>query len=75
MAYDRRHKARGRYGTTVSGFHKDLLGPDAKERRCLRCREMFMSEWVGNRMCESCKTTNVVHGQSRLHPADDDIRG
>jgi len=26
----------------------------AKERRCLRCRDTFLSHWAGNRLCPSC---------------------
>lgn len=27
----------------------------AAERRCLQCHEAFMSRWVGERICGSCK--------------------
>ncbi len=30
-------------------------GPDAKTRACLRCREDFVSEWAGERVCPTCK--------------------
>ena len=31
-------------------------------RVCLSCRELFISEWIGNRMCKSCtsKTSRVA---------------
>ena len=28
---------------------------DAKRRKCLRCPEMFDSEWAGNRLCSACQ--------------------
>ena len=31
---------------------------DRKKRRCLRCREDFVSEHNGNRICESCTILN-----------------
>ncbi len=30
-----------------------------KERKCLMCREPFMSEWPGERVCRKCKATNA----------------
>lgn len=27
----------------------------AAERRCLQCHQAFMSRWVGERICRSCK--------------------
>lgn len=32
-----------------------------KRRRCLRCREMFMSEHAGNRLCEGCNIAIASH--------------
>lgn len=31
----------------------------AKERNCLRCREVFMSEWAGERICSRCKKSST----------------
>lgn len=31
----------------------------AKERKCMKCRKMFWSEWVGNRRCNACKKTET----------------
>jgi hypothetical protein len=28
---------------------------ERKLRLCLGCRKDFLSEWIGNRMCEPCK--------------------
>ena len=28
---------------------------EAKIRRCLMCREQFLSEWAGHRVCNRCK--------------------
>ncbi len=32
---------------------------EEKARRCLMCREQFMSSWPGERVCPSCKTKAV----------------
>jgi hypothetical protein len=29
------------------------------ERRCLKCRNIFLSDWVGKRICKSCKESHV----------------
>ncbi len=29
--------------------------PPSNSRRCLRCRDMFPSEWAGERVCPRCK--------------------
>lgn len=31
-------------------------GVQRKGRKCLKCGDKFMSEWVGNRMCDGCKS-------------------
>lgn len=40
-------------------LNTDDIGPTtdhvAGERRCLQCHEAFMSRWVGERICRSCK--------------------
>ncbi len=33
--------------------------PVATERPCLRCRQPFLSEGPGNRMCGECRTVSV----------------
>jgi hypothetical protein len=30
-------------------------------RKCLSCDKLFPSEWVGNRMCDSCKQRDIAH--------------
>lgn len=30
---------------------------DRKTRRCLMCGQPFVSEWAGERVCRSCKST------------------
>ena len=35
----------------------------AKERMCLKCKKLFMSHWVGNRLCLSC--SNLVTTMSK----------
>ena len=32
---------------------------EAKERKCLRCREEFMSSWPGERICRTCKSSSA----------------
>jgi hypothetical protein len=29
-------------------------------RPCMKCREPFESEWIGNRLCEKCKRPDVM---------------
>ncbi len=28
---------------------------ESKQRRCLKCRKLFMSDWLGERICLNCK--------------------
>lgn len=30
-----------------------------KERNCLRCRAVFPSEWIGERICRRCKDSQI----------------
>jgi len=32
---------------------------DKKERRCLKCSKMFMSNGIGNRICSKCTASNA----------------
>lgn len=32
-----------------------------KERRCLTCDELFMSEGAHNRMCDRCRTNSDIY--------------
>ncbi len=32
---------------------------DAKERKCLKCREEFLSSWPGERICRTCKSSSA----------------
>lgn len=32
------------------------------KRKCLKCDKVFESEWIGNRICDSCQLTNNKHG-------------
>ena len=32
---------------------------EAKQRKCLKCRSEFLSEWPGERVCKSCKSTSA----------------
>lgn len=31
--------------------------PEIKERKCLKCREIFPSQWAGERICKRCKSS------------------
>lgn len=35
------------------------LPPTAKQRRCLVCRDDFLSEHIGHRVCNDCKATEA----------------
>ena len=37
----------------AQGNLRERRGP----RRCLRCQEIFQSEWCGNRLCATCQTS------------------
>ncbi len=47
----------GRQNTKPESAYADT---DAKERRCLKCREVFLSEWAGARICPRCKKSRQV---------------
>ncbi len=32
---------------------------DTKERKCLKCREEFLSSWPGERICRTCKSSSA----------------
>ena len=32
---------------------------ETKTRKCLRCREEFMSSWPGERICRTCKSSSA----------------
>lgn len=38
----------------------DRDDPQVKDRKCLKCLKMFLSEWSGNRVCDQCKTRGDV---------------
>ena len=33
--------------------------PEAKNRHCLMCRDTFLSQWAGERVCPKCKSTSA----------------
>ena len=37
--------------------------PDAKMRRCLKCRVEYLSEWAGDRYCPPCRTAAQRAGE------------
>lgn len=34
---------------------KKLTDSDVQLRKCLSCKEAFLSAWIGNRICPRCK--------------------
>lgn len=52
-----RYRVPGGAWTGWSGREKAAAGEGAgrARRRCISCRQPFDSEWIGNRMCKSCK--------------------
>ena len=32
---------------------------EKKTRNCLKCREKFLSEWPGERICKTCKSSTA----------------
>ena len=49
------------YSLPPDGNMRSRFGYEQKERKCLRCDRAFLSEWVGNRMCPSCKLSACTH--------------
>jgi len=49
-------------GKTIVAEEKDIAiaddGKETKERRCLVCGSLFLSDWSGHRICKACKTTS-----------------
>lgn len=41
-----------------TSHHRPNPGEEAKLRKCLgpNCGKMFMSDWIGQRLCPSCST-------------------
>lgn len=35
------------------------VNPEAKTRNCLMCRDLFPSQWAGERVCPKCKSTSA----------------
>ncbi len=56
----------------ISPHHSKLkLEPDReherKQRRCLKCHKLFMSDWLGERICPKCKSLpSWVNGSARV---------
>ena len=41
-------------------FHGEMESNDNEAaRRCLSCEEEFHSKWIGHRICDACKDTDV----------------
>jgi hypothetical protein len=41
-------------------------GKTAKQRHCLRCDAVFISEWAGERICSHCKGSSAWRKGSPL---------
>tara|TARA_Y100001951_G_C11151139_1_gene189267 strand:- start:50 stop:253 length:204 start_codon:yes stop_codon:yes gene_type:complete len=41
-----------------TGYKKVKPKLDKKKRKCMMCEKDFMSEWIGNRICDPCKSTD-----------------
>lgn len=54
-ARNRAYKAKARNENRA--YLDDIYGNQIKERKCLRCDELFMSKHKAMRMCASCKTS------------------
>ncbi len=39
-----------------------------KSRQCLKCREQFLSEWSGQRLCRKCKGRSAWRSGVRTVP-------
>ena len=37
---------------------REPLGAQIRDRKCLKCRQMFRSEWSGERVCKPCKSSS-----------------
>ena len=53
--------------------HYSKLKPESereherKQRRCLNCRKLFMSDWLGERICSKCKSSSSwVNGSAQV---------
>ena len=38
-------------------FNEEEPVQEIKERKCLKCREVFPSQWAGERICKRCKSS------------------
>lgn len=42
-------------GTVFRKHETYQPNPNRAMRKCMTCRREFLSEWIGNRICERCK--------------------
>jgi hypothetical protein len=38
---------------------KSRATPGTKKRRCLVCKQVFESTWIGNRVCQRCRQSTT----------------
>lgn len=48
----------------VSPHNPEHTDKERKMRKCLTCRELFLSEWAGNRICARCKEHEAPGGNT-----------
>ena len=44
-------------------------GAEPKTRSCLRCKTLFQSEWIGERICRRCKSAKIWRNGNATHIA------
>ena len=59
---------RSRYLPSETNPRNAQPGPQAKTRRCLKCRCDFLSAHWGNRICDDCR-----NGNARIAPGADAV--
>ena len=42
---------------------------EPKTRSCLRCKTLFQSEWIGERICRRCKSAKIWRSGTAIHMA------
>ena len=40
-------------------FMKPKFKSEKKKRKCMMCKKEFISDWIGNRICNPCKLTDT----------------
>ena len=64
-----------RYARKSSQHSRPDSSTNAKKRKCLSCREEFLSEWAGMRICHECKTTPAWQDPDNPYTPEGDTDG